>query len=693
MRRRKFSFESLEQRRLLAVGPITLETFGPGFDSPVVATHAGDGSGRLFVAEQDGQIFIVRDGELVGQPFLDLSDRLITGGASGERGLLGLAFHPDYDVEDAEGQGKFYVYYSAPAFISDHDSVIAEYQVSDTNPDVADILSHRTVLRFSQPFSNHNGGDLKFGPDDGLLYISSGDGGSGSDPFGNGQNAGNLLGAILRVDVSGDDFPNDATRNYAIPPTNPFVDNIEARDEVFATGLRNPFRMSFDDGPDAADSPDRLFVGDVGQSTFEEVNLVTAGGNYGWNVCEGDHLFNQANLACPDGFEPPIAEYGRQEGISVIGGFVYRGSASPSLKGVYLFGDFTGGLMALEEQADGSFVRTRPVTEGSQASTIIGFGEDESGEMYVLTLSGLLAISAVSDPDPVVAASGEVLVSIDGFEIVVADSSGERFRSRIAALNSLTLTLSASDDRVSLPNFEGSFDVPLNIEGGDGTDTIRLLEAGHDINRVMSTDLWFNIEVFDVAGTGANQLTLDRDSVISASTSTDTLRVVHDADDVIEYGDGWSTAEPTRVGGQFFHRLTQDTAIVEIINSLPFQNPLTAQDVNRDRQVTSRDALQIINALGTRRGELENDPRLPLADPYVYFDVSGDGMLTALDALRVINQLGRQPTSEGESLKSLRWRVASQIEPLPTDRGDFDSDRGGNPGREDGAANIADRGQ
>ena len=304
--RNALRLETLEGRCLLAVGPIVLEPFGPEFELPVVATHADDGSGRLFVAEQGGLVHIVRDGERAEQPFLDLSDELVGGTATGERGLLGLAFHPNYANAGAVGEGLFYVHFSAPPTSegSDHDSVIAEFRVSANDPDAADTISQRIILTFDQPFANHNGGDLKFGPDDGLLYISSGDGGLGGDPLESGQDGGTLLGAILRVDVNGDDFPNDADRNYAIPESNPFTNNNEVIDEIFALGLRNPFRMSFDDGPDGRNSEDRLFVGDVGQNTFEEVNLVTAGGNYGWNVCEGDHLFSTRRPALPGTVRP-----------------------------------------------------------------------------------------------------------------------------------------------------------------------------------------------------------------------------------------------------------------------------------------------------------------------------------------------------------------------------------------------------
>ncbi len=298
-----------------------------------------------------------------------------------------------------------------------------------------------------------------------MLYISSGDGGSGGDPLGNGQNANSLLGAILRIDVSADDFPSDASRNYAIPPSNPFVNDPDARDEIFAYGLRNPFRMSFDDGPDGVASPDRLFVGDVGQSTFEEVDIVTAGGNYGWNVCEGDHIFRDASQPCPDQFAAPIAEYGHSEGISVIGGFVYRGSRFPSLSGAYLFGDLNGTLMALEEQSDGSFLRSSPTIEGDAAAAIIGFGEDEAGELYVLTFGQILSIGTPQERDVTVDAAGEVNVELDGNDIVVSDSRGERLRSPVDSLNSLKINLSAGDDRLSLANLSG-ISLPIDIDGG-----------------------------------------------------------------------------------------------------------------------------------------------------------------------------------------------------------------------------------
>lgn len=820
--RHNLSFESLEDRCLLAVGPLTLEPFVSGMARPVVATHAGDSSGRLFVAEQGGQIQIVRDGQREARPFLDISAQLIGGGASGERGLLGLAFHPDYAADGADGEGKFYVYYSAPSPVGDHDSVVAEFHVSASDSDVAGVLSQRTLLRFNQPFSNHNGGDLKFGPDDGLLYISSGDGGGGGDPLSNGQDATTLLGAILRVDVSGDDFPADPLRNYRIPPSNPFVNDAAARDEIFAFGLRNPFRISLDDGPNGNASPDRLFVGDVGQSSFEEVDIVTAGGNFGWNVCEGDHRYGRAELECPAPFIPPIAEYGRDEGISVIGGFVYRGSSFPGLSGVYVFGDFNGTLMTLEEQPDGSFMRSVPAIDGNQASAIIGFGEDELGELYVLTFTDVLAIRAdpgldfgdapiaaqsgftksyptslpdggrhvlgsgiflgasvdgESDGQPAAEADGDgndedgvrelativaiatsatttslnviasatarldawidfnrdgdwddaseqIAVSrqvvgganVIGFsvpqsaqpgqafarfrlsslgglspigqaadgevedhalmilsgnnpasvsarievpisgqveitsasDVVSVSGSQELFRAPVSSLAGLDIILTPGDDQLLLPNRALLRGVPVVIDGNDGTDTLQLVGSGHalDLTSVPDDEVQ-SIEIIDLAGDGPNRLIVDVDEVLNLSPTVDSLYLVHDEDDSVDYGSGWIVEQPQLADGSLIHRLRQNEALVEIVNTRPFQNPFDRHDPNRDTEPTALDALQIINALAIRWGPLEVP--VSLDDPHVYVDVSGNNVLSALDALQIINQIARSNEYLGEA--------------------------------------------
>lgn len=401
--------------------------------SPTVITHAGDGSGRLFVCDQPGTIRIVRAGMLLPTPFLDLTSSGLNRAVSqsptaySERGLLGLAFHPDFEVPSAPGEGRFYVYFSAPSASNpnpsspqDHISVISEFRVSATDPDVADPTSERVLLSFGQPQSNHNGGQLEFGPD-GLLYIGSGDGGGandnqaghtgtgGSGPLGNALDRTKLLGKILRIDPLGSNGPGG---NYGIPVTNPFVgEGGGVRGEIYAYGLRNPWRFSFDKG---AGGTGRLFCGDVGQGQVEEVNLITAGGNYGWRYREGNFVFDPAMVGsgqAPASWIDPIAEYAHpgiaignpalpQLGLSITGGYVYRGSAIPGLVGHYVFADYRannslgGRLMALEETAplSGVFTLTSqiPLTEANPLTgtrRILTLGEDEAGELYVGTKS------------------------------------------------------------------------------------------------------------------------------------------------------------------------------------------------------------------------------------------------------------------------------------------------------------------
>ena len=653
---RRLAFQSLDERRLLAVDSLVVEPFETGLESPVVATHAGDGSGRLFVAEQDGLIRIINQNGLLADPFLNLSDQLVTGGASGERGLLGLAFHPDYAVIGSEGEGRFFVYHSAPSASGDHDSVIVEYNVLEDRPNVADPLSRREILRFNQPFANHNGGDLAFGPDDGLLYISSGDGGGSGDPLGHGQDTSTLLGAILRIDIDGDDF-QDRLRNYAIPPENPFVDDVNARDEIFAYGLRNPFRIAFDDGEFGEQSEDRLFVGDVGQEQFEEINLVEAGGNYGWNLCEGSHVFGQPTADCPGQFEAPIAEYGRDEGFSVIGGRVYRGSLNPALEGVYVFGDLNGTLMTLERQPDGGFERNVPTIVGVDPDSIIGFGEDEAGELYVLTFDSILTVGAPPLSSLEVQGAGEVNVSFAGDELVIRDATAEVFRGPTTSFAGLTLVLSSGDDQVSVADWNRLAEARGEIQAGAGVDAIRLLDEGQTLDlTALSQGQFAQFEQIDVTGSGSNQLILDQDSVLTLLDGSDRLRVIHDQDDLVDYGQGWEVELPTIEGGAVLHRIAQDAAIVEIANSLAFQNPLNRNDANRDGQVTSLDALQIINALALQNGELG----LPttIDDSFLYGDVSGDNAYSALDVLRVINQLDRESV-EAEFIVGFPTQAAS----------------------------------
>ncbi len=351
-----------------------------GLNQPVGVTHAGDGSGRLFIVEQTGRIRIW-DGTLRATPFLNLSAIVGPCGSPtdcGERGLLGLAFHPDYATN-----GLFYVYYTR---VSDGDLVIARYGVS-ADPNIADTTGTVLLTIEHSSQSNHNGGQLAFGPD-GFLYAGVGDGGGGGDPFENGQNRDALLGKILRLDVDTDDFPADPARNYGIPADNPFVGTTGA-DEVWAYGLRNPWRFSFDR------QTGDLWIGDVGQDAFEEIDFQPAssagGENYGWDCREGAHVFNDTSggsANCTGAtFVDPILEYPQTSGnCSVTGGFVYRGRVSSPLSGNYLFGDFcTGRIWRGVPATGGAWSRVDLVDTNFGISS---FGQGETGRLYFTDLFG-----------------------------------------------------------------------------------------------------------------------------------------------------------------------------------------------------------------------------------------------------------------------------------------------------------------
>jgi glucose/arabinose dehydrogenase len=281
-----------------------------GIMAPVSMAVPRDGSGRMFVCEQTGKIRIIKNGAMLEKPFLDVSNKLDKmSKVYSEKGLLGLEFHPQF-----KQNGKFYVYYSAPAAEKnlEHKSVLAEYHAAPGS-DEADAGSEKIVLEVGQPESNHNGGQLAFGPD-GYLYVGLGDGGGAGDQHGangNAQDLSNLLGKILRIDVN--------KPPYAIPGDNPFAGKAGARGEIWAYGLRNPWRFSFDRKTGA------LFCGDVGQNKWEEIDIIRKGGNYGWRIMEAGHCFKPESGCRQDGLEPPVAEYNHNEGISVTGGYVYRG--------------------------------------------------------------------------------------------------------------------------------------------------------------------------------------------------------------------------------------------------------------------------------------------------------------------------------------------------------------------------------
>ena len=347
---------------------IRLDPVVAGLNAPLAVVNAGDGSGRLFVVEQPGLIRIVRDGVLEDQPFLDISRRITSGG---ERGLLGLAFSPDFPADP-----RLYVDYTD----LNGNSVIASFRVPVATPNQADPSSERILLHFDQPFPNHNGGGLAFGPD-GDLYIAVGDGGSGGDPQGNGQKLSTVLGKLLRIRPGAPDISDPA---YTIPPDAPFANAANARPEIRAYGLRNPWRFSFDS------QTGDLWIGDVGQDAWEEVDVIRASDppnvapNFGWNIMEGRHCF-RTDPCDQAGLTLPVAEYGHDLGCSVIGGFVGRNPAEPTLFGGYLYGDDCSGNIWVLDAARPESGTPRLVLNSGHA--ISSFGEDAEGRLYLTDLS------------------------------------------------------------------------------------------------------------------------------------------------------------------------------------------------------------------------------------------------------------------------------------------------------------------
>ena len=340
-----------------------------GLSQPVALVAAPGDTGRIFIVEKTGTIRIVKGSQLLSRPFLDIGDRVSAGS---EQGLLDLAFHPQYAAN-----GRFYVDYTDRS----GETHVVEFTVS-SNPDSAS-ATEREILAVTQPYSNHNGGQLAFGPD-GDLYIGLGDGGSGGDPQGNGQNLGTLLGKILRIDVS-------SGSPYAIPADNPFVARAGARGEIWSYGLRNPWRFSFD--PETGD----LMIGDVGQDLWEEIDHEPAGRggrNYGWNRMEATHCYPPGSPCDPTGLTLPVAEYAHSEGCSVTGGYVYRGSALPELSGTYYYGDYCTGMIRSLRIEAGIAVERRDWTAvlrtalGGPMRGLSSFGIDARGELYMVLLGG-----------------------------------------------------------------------------------------------------------------------------------------------------------------------------------------------------------------------------------------------------------------------------------------------------------------
>jgi glucose/arabinose dehydrogenase len=353
-----------------------------GFTTPLDLQEPDDGSGRLFVVEQGGKIRIIEAGTVQPVPFIDIGTRPgFTSG--GETGLLGLAFRPGYAAN-----GRFFVNYTRINAGGQLQTVIAEFRASPPSADTADPATERILFTWDQPFSNHNGGGLAFGAD-GMLYIGLGDGGSGGDPLCNGQNLATLLGKMLRIDVT---TPPPAGQQYVIPASNPFVRQAGTRGEIWLYGLRNPFRFSFD----KANGTD-LYIGDVGQGAFEEVDLLSpaqGGADLGWNLFEGTHPFSSACSANGAALTPPIFDYSHSTGdFSITGGYVYRGSQIPALVGTYVFGDFVSGrVYTLSKNAQGQWERSTGPVLAMGADNLSSFGQGRNGELWVVRyLSGEVA--------------------------------------------------------------------------------------------------------------------------------------------------------------------------------------------------------------------------------------------------------------------------------------------------------------
>ena len=347
---------------------------------PILLTHAGDGSNRVFVPQQQGIIHVFENSDKpqTTKIFLDISDRVQYQDSANEQGLLGLAFSPNFKTN-----GEFYVYYTTQE--QKLTNIVSRFKVSKTDPNVADPKSEEQLIRSTQPYWNHDGGTLCFGPD-GMLYIALGDGGAGNDPHNNAQNLQTILGKILRIDVE----RREPGKAYVVPADNPFVERLApgavpgkllsaiARPEIWAYGLRNVWRMSFDR------KTGQLWAADVGQNVWEEIDLIEKGGNYGWNYREGLHQFSPNYKDKLPGLIDPIWEYNHDVGKSITGGVVYHGKSAPQLEGHYLYADYVSGKLwglKYDEKAK-KVTANRPVTMPEPPLPIISFGEDEQGEVY-----------------------------------------------------------------------------------------------------------------------------------------------------------------------------------------------------------------------------------------------------------------------------------------------------------------------
>lgn len=358
-----------------------LEKVADSLYGPVALENAHDGSGRIFVGEQAGKIRVIKNGKLLKEPFLDIRSLLVPmKNEFMDVGLLGFAFHPDF-----KNNGRFFVHYSTPSARKgfDNKSVLAEFKVSAGNPDKAD-TNRVILLEVEQPEENHNGGNIVFDKQ-GYLYIGFGDGGGQGDAhgsLGNGQNLNQLLGKIIRIDIN-------HKKPYTIPADNPFVGKA-GRGEIWSYGMRMPWRISFDQ------KTGELFCGDVGQNIYEEVDIIEKGKNYGWRAMEGFHIYDTALYKKGGKFTLPLIEYAHPEGVSITGGYVYRGKQYPAMEGKYIFGDWAFKVFYMEKNEQGKWLKKDCQFEGKDNNTfnfrVNSFGEDESGELYMVTQDTIGAI-------------------------------------------------------------------------------------------------------------------------------------------------------------------------------------------------------------------------------------------------------------------------------------------------------------
>src|SRR5215510_113311 len=452
---------------------IALEPVLSGLSSPLYVTSARDRSNRLFIVEQGGRIKVLEPGSSAPSVFLDITFRVLAGG---ERGLLGLAFHPKFSTNR-----RFFVDYTRSP---DGATVIAEYHASLAG-NVAE-TSETVLLVIPQPFANHNGGMIEFGPD-GYLYIGMGDGGSANDPGNRAQDINELLGKILRIDVD----HSDGINSYSSPSDNPFAGPVPGRDEIFALGLRNPWRFSFDR------ATGQLYVGDVGQGAWEEVDIVTLGGNYGWRITEGNHC-NQAingGLCSTIGLIMPILEYGHTGGrCSIIGGYVYRGSKATLPIGTYVYGDYCSGeIFGLIGGSQRLLLDTN--------LNISSFGEDEAGEIYVVGLGGTVARlinPSAPPPEPLVIRGAAVYRRSTGelLQPITVKNNGKKFELVVAGTGYVTgsvIFINARELSTELRH----------------TEVETLVLAGRLKADMLSQPGMLTIEVVNHDGVRSNQLTLE----------------------------------------------------------------------------------------------------------------------------------------------------------------------------------------